>query len=437
MNLIRELKERISNKSAKVSIIGMGYVGLPLACAFAKAGFHVQGIDIVTTKIQSLKNGKSHIDDISDADLKKVIQEHHLNFSDNYKPLAESDCIVICVPTPLGKTKEPDLSYVVAAVEETCLYLRRGQLLVLESTTYPGTTEEYIAPLIESKAKLSPIKDVLIGFSPERVDPANKDFDIVDIPKVVGGHGDEAGDCMQALYQCIFSQVVRVSSAKAAEMVKLLENTFRSVNIGMINEMAVICHKLNVDIWEVIDAAATKPFGFMPFYPGPGIGGHCINIDSMYLAWKVRLHGYEPRLIELAQTINDSMPQWVLERISRILNSKKKCINGSKVLVMGVSYKPNIQDIRESPSIILIEELLSMGANLQYHDPFVPQLKLTKQVLKSKPLNKALIESKDIILITTGHTDVDYDLLVKASTPVLDTRNALKKYASKKHIHLL
>ncbi|MFT5207494.1 MAG: UDP-N-acetyl-D-glucosamine dehydrogenase [Candidatus Omnitrophota bacterium] len=435
--MIRALKERIHTKKAKISIIGMGYVGLPLACAFARAGFHVHGIDIVAPKIRALQNGKSHIDDLSDADLKKVMQENRIDFSASYKPIAKSDCIIICVPTPLGKTKEPDLSYIMAAVEETCLYLKSGQLLVLESTTYPGTTEEYVAPLIKSKTKLSPLKDVLLGFSPERVDPANKDFDIVDIPKVVGGHGNQAGDCLEDLYQCIFGRVVRVSSAKAAEMVKLLENTFRSVNIGMINEMAIICHKLNVDIWEVIDAAATKPFGFMPFYPGPGIGGHCINIDSMYLAWKVRLHDYEPRLIELAQTINDSMPQWVIERVSRILNAKKKCINGAKVLVMGVSYKPNIQDIRESPSIALIKELLSMGANLEYHDPFVPQLKLDKQTLKSKPLNKARIDSKDIILITTAHTAIDYGLLVKSSSPVLDTRNALKKYAKKKHIHLL
>jgi len=431
------LEHKIKQKKATIAILGMGYVGLPLALSFARAGFRVTGIDISAKRIRMLRSGQSYIDDITAAELKKVTRECGVKFTAEYAVIRKVDCIVICVPTPLGKTKEPDLSFVLSAVESMSRHLKRGQLVVLESTTYPGTTEENIAPLIESKTGLKADKDFYVGFSPERVDPANRDFQITDIPKVIGGIGKSSQKMLRALYQCVFTQVVPVSSARAAEMVKLLENTFRSVNIGMVNEMAMICDVLDVDVWEVIEAARTKPFGFMPFYPGPGIGGHCINIDSMYLAWKVRLHGYEPRLIELAQAINDQMPHLIVERIGRILNADKKPIKNSKVFVLGIAYKKNVRDTRESPSLTIIGELQNLGAKITYHDPFVPRIKSSNGVLRSAAMNLRVLRRHDIILLLTDHDAVDYEPAIRAGRPILDTRNALRNSKTNKLIHKL
>lgn len=424
--------EKINSKKAVVSIVGLGYVGLPLILAFAKAGFRTIGIDISEGKVAALKKGKSYIDDVADDEVGTALKSGHFSVSSDFKKIKESDCVVICVPTPLGKTKEPDLSYVLSAVDAIAPNLKKNQLLVLESTTFPGTTDEVIAPRIEQASGLKAEQGVLIGFSPERVDPANRNWKIVEIPKVVGGIGTRSLSAVEALYRQVFVKVVPVSSTKAAEMVKLLENTFRSINIGLINEMAMICDALKVDVWEVIEAAATKPFGFMPFYPGPGIGGHCINIDSMYLAWKARLHGYEPKLIELAQAINDGMPSLVIDKAFRILNERKKSVNGSKVLVVGVAYKKNISDTRESPAGAIIAGLMLRGAKVKYTDPHVPDYRISDTLeLKSVKKVKEEAQKSDLIIIVTDHENFNYKNIVTSKNPILDTRNALKKLTLK------
>lgn len=417
------LENKIKNRKAVVGIVGLGYVGLPLAMEFVNQGFGVRGIEVSESRLKSLRQSKSYIGDISDAELKGMNRTKRFK-AGGYELIRESDCIIICVPTPLSKTKDPDLSYILDAVRRMAPKLKKGQLVVLESTTYPGTTDEAIAPRIKESSGLEPGKDIFLGFSPERVDPANKKFKVSQIPKVVSGIDADSLKLTESLYSAVFEKIVPVSSTRAAEMVKLLENTFRSINIALINEMAMICDTLKIDVWEVIRAASTKPFGFMPFYPGPGIGGHCINIDSMYLAWKVRLHGYEPRLIELAQTINDGMPQVVLERISRILNERSKSIRGSRVLALGVSYKKNVRDTRESPSLTIIEDLIGRGAKVDYHDPHVPTLKADGRTLKSTALDAATLKHYDLIVILTDHEKVDYARIVAAKKPILDTRNA-------------
>lgn len=429
------LDRKIKNRKAVVGIIGLGYVGLPLALAFIQRGFKVVGIEISAGRLQDLKTGRSYIGDISNAELLSAKKTRRFKFG-GYELVREADCLIICVPTPLSKTKDPDLSYIFDAVQQMSPKLKAGQLIVLESTTYPGTTDEAIAPRIEALTKLKAGKDIFIGFSPERVDPANKRFKVQQIPKVVSGLDAASLALTEALYGSVFDRVVPVSSTRAAEMVKLLENTFRSINIALINEMAMICDTLGIDVWEVIDAASTKPFGFMPFYPGPGIGGHCINIDSMYLAWKVRLHGYEPRLIELAQTINDGMPQVVVERISRLLNKQSSSIRGSKILVLGVSYKKNVRDTRESPSLTIIERLSALGAKVEYHDPHVPQFKIDGRTLRSTRLTRDKLKNYDLIVILTDHEAVDYARVAAARVPVLDTRNATKRLSGS-HLHRL
>ena len=435
--MVLKLEQKIKKKKASIVIIGMGYVGLPLALAYARAGFSVVGIDTSKERIQALKRGRSYIDDVSSRELKEVTQKDQLLFTKQYSALRNADCIVICVPTPLSKTKDPDLTFILSAVKEMCKFLRRGQLVVLESTTYPGTTEESIAPMIKSASGLQSEKDYYLGFSPERVDPANRKFQLTDIPKVVGGIGKKSQKLVEALYMSVFKTMVPVSSCRSAEMVKLLENTFRSVNIGLINEMAMICDTLKIDIWEVIEAAKTKPFGFMPFYPGPGIGGHCINIDSMYLAWKVRLHGYEPKLIELAQSINDQMPHVVVDRVGQVLNQKKKPLRDSKIFILGVAYKKNVRDTRESPALIVMDKLNEEGARIAYHDPHVPKLKISKGFLKSSPLTLKNLKRHDMILILTDHNPMDYDAVWRSGLPVLDTRNAMKDFKKRKNIQRL
>jgi len=429
------LEQKIKDRKAVIGIIGLGYVGLPLAMEFVGQGFRVSGIEISQGRLKSLRAGRSYIGDISDADLKAMNRSRRFK-AGGYELIADADCIIICVPTPLSKTKDPDLSYILDAVERMAPRLKKGQLVVLESTTYPGTTDEAIAPRIEEKTGLAAGKDIFLGFSPERVDPANKRFKVSQIPKVVSGMDAASLALTEALYASVFEKVVPVSSTRTAEMVKLLENTFRSINIALINEMAMICDTLGIDVWEVIRAASTKPFGFMPFYPGPGIGGHCINIDSMYLAWKVRLHGYEPRLIELAQTINDGMPQVVLDRITRILNHRSKAVRGSRVLVLGVAYKKNVRDTRESPSLTIIDELVRRGAKVDYHDPYVPELRADKGLMRSTRLDAAGLKRYDLIVILTDHEKVDYTRVIAAKKPILDARNATQGVLAP-HVHRL
>ncbi len=429
------LHQRIDNRKATIGIIGLGYVGLPLALAFVERGFKVVGIEVSADRLHKIKENKSYIGDITDAELAAATKTGRFK-AGGYELVREADCLIICVPTPLSKTKDPDLSFILDAVSRMAPKLKPGQLVVLESTTYPGTTDEAIAPRLEAATGLKVGRDIFLGFSPERVDPANKRFKLHQIPKVVSGIDAGSLELTKALYGSVFDRVIPVSSTRAAEMVKLLENTFRSINIALINEMAMICDTLGIDVWEVIDAASTKPFGFMPFYPGPGIGGHCINIDSMYLAWKVRLHGYEPRLIELAQTINDGMPHVIIDRISRLLNDRSRAIRGSRILVLGASYKKNVRDTRESPSLTIIEELISRGARVEYHDPHVPQLKAAGRALRSVALTAERLRAFDLITILTDHEAVDYKKVAAAKKTILDTRNATRSLSGA-HIHRL
>ncbi len=431
MNTAGTLQKKIDSKSIHLAVIGLGYVGLPLSLAFAKAGVKTTGIDIDPNRVAKIKKGISYIDDISDAELREARSSYRFDASAKFETLKKVDCAIICVPTPLGKTKQPDLSYVLSAVRSAAENMPKGSLLVLESTTYPGTTEENVLPMVQKITGCTIEKDFFLGFSPERVDPANKQFSISDIPKVTGGIGPNSSKLVRSLYSKAFKNVVPVSSAKTAEMVKLLENTFRSVNIGLINEMAMMCFTLGIDIWEVIGAAKTKPFGFMPFYPGPGIGGHCINIDPMYLAWKARVHGYEPRMIELAQSINDGMPKLVVERARLLLNGAKKPVKGSSILILGMAYKKNVMDTRESPSIFVAEELVREGASISYHDPHVATVRVAGKIIRSKAFTAALLRAQDLVLILTDHDKVDYPLLAKSKALVFDTRNAMKGVPSK------
>ncbi len=416
-----DLFERIKSREARIGIIGLGYVGLPLAVEFAKAGFSVIGLDVDSEKTSALNAGSSYIPDVPSAELKSVVDSGKFRATTDQRELADVDVIDICVPTPLRKTRDPDLSYVVTAVEATAAILRRNQLFILESTTYPGTTEEVAQPALEAGG-LKVGRDFYLAFSPERVDPGNKTFSTRNIPKVVGGIDPVSTKLAVALYSQVVDTVIPVGSTRVAEMVKLLENTFRAVNIGLVNEIALMCHRMNIDVWEVIDAAGTKPFGFMPFYPGPGLGGHCIPIDPFYLSWKARQSGFECRFIELAGHINGSMPEYVVERVTDALNSVHKSINGSKIHLLGVAYKRDVGDVRESPALDILELLRRRGAILSYTDPFVPRL----------PSGDAMLESewpaqqKDCAIICTNHSSFDYDDIVARFPLIVDSRNALK-----------
>lgn len=417
----KTLKDKIVSKKAKIAVIGLGYVGLPLAVEFINAGFNVVGIDSDEDRVRMINAKKSYILDISAGQLKGANLPATLDF----KQLAKVDVCIICVPTPLRKTKDPDISYIISAVEKIAKYLHKDQLIVLESTTYPGTTEEVIVPRLNATG-LKCGRDFFLAFSPERIDPGNPKYRTGNIPKIVGGIDKKSGEFAKLLYQSIINKVVSVSSAKVAELVKLLENTFRIVNIGMINEFALLCNKLGVNVWEVIDAASTKPFGFMPFYPGPGIGGHCIPKDPLYLSWKAREYGFEARFIQLASQVNSCMPQYVTERISTILNEKGKPIKGAKVLVIGAAYKKDVKDLRESPSLEILEKLKEMGTKISYHDPYLPYLKIGSLDLKSEGLGRRNLRDKDCVAIITDHTAVDYEGILKNSKVVFDTRNVYK-----------
>jgi len=422
---IAALLDRIRSRDAHVGVIGLGYVGLPLAVEFARAGFSVTGFDVDAHKAAQINAGTSYIPDVPDADLAAAVRGGKLRATTDMRGLGEMDAIDICVPTPLRKTRDPDLSYVVLAVEAVAATIRPGQLVILESTTYPGTTEEVVRPMLEAKGLHADV-DFLLAFSPERVDPGNQRFTTKNIPKIVGGVGPASTEAASLLYGATVQTVVRVSSTRVAEMVKLLENTFRAVNIGLVNEIALMSHKMDIDVWEVIDAAKTKPFGFMPFYPGPGLGGHCIPIDPYYLSWKARQNGFECRFIELAGHINASMPHYVVERVSDALNTVRKPINGSKVHLIGVAYKRDVNDLRESPALDVIELLSKRGAALSYSDPFVPEIQHGGHTFKSIDLPSALESKPDCAVICTDHSTFDYDALVKSGIMIVDTRNALK-----------
>lgn len=425
--MLNELKSKIKDKTANIGIIGLGYVGLPLAVEFAKAGFTVTGFDTEEAKISHIKKGESYIPDVSSKDVKGLASSGKLQATSDKKSLNKMDVIIICVPTPLRKTKEPDISFILAAAEDINANLRKGQLIVLESTTYPGTTEEVILPKLGGNG-LKVGKDLYIAFSPERVDPGNAKYKTKDIPKIVGGITDICTELARFLYSQIIKEVITVSNTRAAEMVKLLENTFRAVNIALINELALACNKMDLDIWEIIDAAKTKPFGFMPFFPGPGLGGHCLPCDPIYLSWKARNHGFEARLIELAADINSRMPHYVVDKIIDALNERKKSLKGSKVLVIGVTYKKDINDTRESPALTIMDSLLEKEAKLQYHDPLVSDFQVDGLKLKSIDLTKENIGSSDCVVILTDHSNVDYKLIVDSANLIIDTRNVLKEF---------
>ena len=420
-----ELRDRIRSKQARIGIIGLGYVGLPLAVEFAKAGFQVTGFDVDVAKISSINKGHSYIGDVRSEDVCAAVKAGKLSATDDMSKLHDMDAIDICVPTPLRKTRDPDLSYVVLAVDAVRARLKPGQLVILESTTYPGTTDEVVQPALE-EGGLKAGKDFYLAFSPERVDPGNATYTTRTIPKVVGGVNEISTELAKELYGSIITTIVPVSSTQVAEMVKLLENTFRAVNIGLVNEIALMSHRMNIDVWEVIEAASTKPFGFMPFYPGPGLGGHCIPIDPFYLSWKARQNGFECRFIELAGHINGSMPAFVVERVSEALNSQKKAINGSRIHIFGVAYKRDVSDMRESPALDVLELLHRRGAVLSYTDPHVPFLEHGELSMKSVPEDVAAGDTIDCVVICTNHTAFDYVAMPKRFPLVVDTRNALK-----------
>jgi UDP-N-acetyl-D-glucosamine dehydrogenase len=419
------LQAKLKDRSALVGVIGLGYVGLPLCVEFAKAGYRVLGVDVDPRRVAGVNAGDSYIGDIATAELKPLVAAGKLRATTDQRELAGADTISICVPTPLRKTRDPDMSYIESATAMVEASLRRGQLIVLESTTYPGTTEEVILPRLV-RSGLLPGKDFFLAFSPERVDPGNPKFHTRNTPKVVGGHTPSCVALAAELYSAAVDRVVPVSSCAAAEMVKLLENTFRSVNIGMVNEMAIMCRKLGVDVWEVISAAATKPFGYMPFWPGPGLGGHCIPIDPHYLSWKLRGLNYNARFIEMAGEINSQMPQYVIDLCAQALNVDKKPVNGSRVLVLGVAYKRDVDDCRESPALDIITMLQRGGADVRYTDPHVPHVDFHGLDLKSVACDESEVSAADLVLVVTDHTAFDVDMLAKKAKLIVDTRNLLK-----------
>ena len=419
------LREKIETNGARIGIIGLGYVGLPLACEFVRAGFKVTGIDNDADKIARLASGTSYVQDVPDALLASRLGPHGLTPTADFAALRNCDAVIICVPTPLRKTRDPDISYIVAAVDAIAREMHRDMLVILESTTYPGTTEEVIRPKLESTG-LKVGRDFYLAFSPERVDPGNPRFNTRNTPKIVGGITPECGEMAAALYGRAVDTVIRVSSTQAAEMIKLLENTFRSVNIGLVNEIALMCDRLKLDVWEVIDAAATKPFGFMPFYPGPGLGGHCIPIDPHYLSWKLKTLNYYAKFIELASEINSNMPHYVVTKINDALNAQRKAVNGARILVLGVAYKKDISDVRESPALDVIKLLQDRGAEVMYNDPHAPVIHLDGGTLRSRELTDALLEGSDCVVIVTNHSAYDYPRIVEKAPALVDTRNATR-----------
>jgi UDP-N-acetyl-D-glucosamine dehydrogenase len=429
MSAEQQLLEKAANRSAIFGVVGLGYVGLPLVVEVAAAGYTVLGFDVNESVVDLINGGRSHIQDVPSERLRPLVESGRISATADMSRLGEVDVISICVPTPLSKTKDPDVSFVLAAGKAVADAVRRGQLIVLESTTYPGTTRELLLPEIETKG-LQVGRDVFLAFSPERVDPGNTTWQTKNTPKVVGGVTPACRRVVVALYGSVFDTLVPVSSTEAAELVKLLENTFRSINIGLVNEMAMVCDRLGVNVWEVIDAAATKPFGFMKFTPGPGLGGHCIPIDPHYLAWKMRALNYKTRFIEVAGEVNSEMPAFWVRKVVEGLNEDSKAVRGSNVLVIGAAYKKDIDDVRESPALDIIRLLLQQGADVSYHDPFVPQLHEDGIDLSSVPLDDKTIERADCVVIATDHSGIDYAALSREAHRVIDTRNAIKREAT-------
>lgn len=430
------LKQKILRRKAQIAVIGLGYVGLPLAQAFAEEGFRVTGIDIDQNRVQAISRGVSYISDLSSARLKKMVKLGRLRAVADPAFLSGMDVVIVCVPTPLNRVKDPDMSFIVEATNSIQAHLSSGELVILESTTYPGTTEEVILPALE-KSGLKVGSDFFLCFSPERIDPGNERFKTQNIPKVVGGITPACTKLGAVLYSQITPQVVPVSSSRTAEMTKLLENTFRIVNIGLINELARAAGNLKVNIWEAIDAAKTKPFGFMPFYPGPGIGGHCIGVDPIYLSWKARLHGNDLHFIELARRVNAEMPRYVVEQAVYALNRYcGKAISRSKVMLLGISYKKDVSDTRESPALEILSELKELGAKISYHDPFIPKVDYEGIKLKSVPLAPTALKQQDLIILCTDHSTLPYAKIVASGTVIFDTRNALRKFNSKNIVRL-
>lgn len=430
----KELEQKIRDRTARVGIIGLGYVGLPLAVEMAKAGFQVTGIDIDNSRAESVNGGKSYILDVSSETLQSLVTKGRMRATQSLATVENLDALSICVPTPLGKTKTPDLSYIIAAVEAVHNHLRPQQLIILESTTYPGTTRELALPILE-KSGLRVGKDFFLAYSPERLDPGNQSYTTQNIPKVIGGITEYCTELATLFYQRFVKTVVPVSSPEVAEMVKLLENTFRSVNIALANEMSLMCQKFSINVWEVIEAAKTKPFGFMAFYPGPGLGGHCIPVDPYYLTWKAKMNGFEPRLIELAGYINSQMPAFTVSHVADALNERRKSLKGSKILVLGVTYKRNTNDIRESPALEVIHGLYEKGALVYYSDPYVPSLEIDNRRLRSTATTPEVLQSMDCVLVLTDHSIVDYQMITANSFLVLDKRNALKDFSGPNVVH--
>ena len=423
------LIEKLKNKSAKIAILGLGYVGLPLAVVFGEAGFKVTGIDPDERKVNSLMKGVSYIPDVPTESVAKLLKEGFLTATTDFSVLKDMDAISICVPTPLRKTGDPDLSFIVSATEGLAPYAHPGMVVVLESSTYPGTTREMVLPRLNETNGLTIGENLFIAFSPERVDPGRTDWTTKNTPKVVGGITEDCSDVATVWYEQALDTVVRVSTAEVAEMAKLLENTFRMINIGMVNELAIMCDRMGVDVWEVIDAAATKPFGFMKFQPGPGLGGHCIPIDPLYLSWKMKSFNYNARFIELASDVNTNMPRFAVNKVQDALNNAGKSVKGSRVLVLGVAYKPDIDDMRESPSLDVIHLLQQKGATVAYHDPYIPQFNHDGWEMKSISDLMPAVKAADVVVIVTNHKVYDYPAILAEAALIVDTRNAYGKAA--------
>jgi UDP-N-acetyl-D-glucosamine dehydrogenase len=427
--------EKISQRTLHIAIIGLGYVGLPLATNFARAGFQVTGIDIDQNKVNRANQGESYVADIPSSLLKTLIDDAKLTFTSDFDALYDQDAVIVCVPTPLGKTRDPDLSYVLSATQQIKAHLHPGQIVTLESTTYPGTTDEIVLPELEATG-LKVGVDFFLAFSPERIDPGNPEFNVHNTPKIVGGVTETCTELAKALYSSAIEKIVPVASTRVAETAKILENTFRAVNIGLVNEIAIICDKLGISVWDVIDAASTKPFGFMRFLPGPGLGGHCIPVDPHYLSWKLKTLNYTTRFIQLATEINTGMPDYVVEKVGEALNEQFRSFNGSTILILGVAYKRNIDDVRESPALDIMQKLKAKKSNVIYNDEYVSSLVLDEQTLYSQPLTADLLQTADCVVIVTDHNYYDIPWIVRDAKYIVDTHNATKGYADQKILRI-
>lgn len=439
MSIREELIAKIQDKSLTVGVCGLGYVGLPLAVDKAKHGFRTIGFDVQQKKVDMVNGGINYIGDVADGDLKELVSSGMLRATSNFSFVRDVDFIAICVPTPLDGHQQPDISYVRDSAKAISGYLKPGSIVVLESTTYPGTTEELLKPILEEGSGLKCGTDFYLGFSPERVDPGNLIYKTSNTPKVVGAIGKDAAEVISMVYSAILDgDVYTVSSPAVAEMEKILENTYRNVNIGLVNELAMLCNKMGIDIWEVIDAAKTKPYGFQPFYPGPGLGGHCIPLDPYYLSWKAREYGFHTSMIESSMMINDRMPEYTVERAGKILNRRGKALNGAKILLLGVAYKQDIDDYRESPALRVLEEFQENDAQVDYYDPFIPQCNYKRQQYQSIPdITNEVLQAYDLAVVTTAHTCVDYDLIANSNIPVFDCKNAMKLVKNRDNIEVL